>query len=363
MKRAISLFIFIALLSACSKEEKDFLLWQVSRGSGEAFSVNVSDSGFYACGSLDGSAYFILYDNDRKQLLDLKTGLNGMFTSAWFDRSSYILAGRENRRMFLQRYNPDGTIAWQRTLDGSYNIDQADLFYLGNNTLLAVGSADADSLSAGDNGILFLKFDTAGNIISRKDITGTGYVSARADRDAQGNIFLALTRQSAGSRSRSAAAKYNSDFNLLWETDLFNNPAISSSSLSVKKTGDRILIAGRTELPSGSGTVLNSFIVSLDNNGNLSSGWSKKYPEAGNEGPSLAPDKNNDIVMLNRRCMVLTRIGANDGLVSPLSRTFDVCSAESTDVFGNDAKVMNDGNILLAGSVGGKFFVGIRTPL
>lgn len=363
MKRAISFFILAALVSGCNKNEKDFLLWNVSPGPGEAYCINIlSDTGFYACGSLNGSPWFVLFNKDKKQVSDIQAGGAGLFSSAWVDTGNYILAGSINRRMFLQRYDHDGSVVWQKTFDGSFNVDVADLFYLGNGNLLAVGSADADSLGTGDSGILFLKLDTAGNIISRKDISVTGYVSARADRDAQDNIYLALTKQSAGSKPRAAAAKYSSDFNLLWETDLFNNPGFSSSALAVKRSGDRILVAGRTELPSGSGSVLNSFIVSLNNSGSLSSGWSKKYPEAGNEVSAVTIDKDNNIVMLNRRCMLLNRFAANDGSDVPVSRTFDVCNAEQTDVFGNDLEIMEDGNILLAGSVGGKFFISLKSP-
>lgn len=363
MKRVISFFILAILLSACNKDEKNFLLWDISPGPGEAYNINtLSDSGFYACGRLNGSPWFVVYDRERRQVFDIQTAGNGLFSSAWIDTGTYILAGSEAGRMLLQRYNRDGTIVWQKTIDGLFNVDITDLFNAGNGNMLATGSAEADSLGTGDSGILFLKFDTSGNIITRKDVTVTGYVSARADYDAQGNIFLALTKQSAGSKPHAAAAKYSPDFNLLWETDLFNNPGFSSASLSIKRSGDRILVAGRTEVPSNSGTVLNSFLVSLDNNGNLSSGWSKKYPESGNEGSALTVDKDNNIIMLNRRCMLLSRLNANDGSNMAVSRTFDVCDAGNTDIFGNDLEVMSDGNILLAGTVGGKFFVSMKSP-
>lgn len=364
MKRVFSFFIFVILLSACNKEEKNFLLWDTSPGPGEAYCIKaLPDSSFFACGGLNGSPYFALFDGNRQQVLDIKTSVNGIFSSAWFDTSCFILAGSQNRKLLLERYDRNGNKSWAKTADTNFNIDLASLHYSGDGILLATGSANADSLSTGDSGILFLKFDTSGNFIARKDVQVSGYISAvNADYDSQGNIYLALTKQSTASKPRASVAKYSQDFNLIWETDLFNNPGFSSSTFTIKNTGNRIYVAGRTELPSVSGTITNSFILSLSKDGSISGDWSKKYPETDNEASSIVIDKDNNIVMLNRRCMVLSRFSVSDGSEVAITRTFGVCASKTTDAFGNDAVLSADGNILLAGSVGGKFYIGLKSP-
>jgi hypothetical protein len=364
MKRVISFFLFVMLISSCNKEEKNYLIWDVSLGPGTAYCIKaLPDTGFFACGDLNGSPCFAVFDGNRKQVFDIKSSITGLYSSAWFDTSSIVLAGSHNRKLLLEKYDLSGNKSWSKSVDTNFNIDLTSLHYTGNGNLIAIGSADADSLSSGDSGILFLIFDTTGNFITRKDIQVSGYISARnSDFDSEGNIYLALTRQSAGSRQRASIAKYSPDLNLIWESDLFNNPGFSSACLAVKNAGARTFFAGRTELPSGTGTIMNSFILSVDKNGALPGDWSKKYPETDNEGTSLVMDKDNNILMLNRNCMVFRRFSSSDGSEGSITRTFGVCSAKTTDAFGNVADLDAEGNILIAGSVGGKFYLSMKSP-
>ncbi|HLN56020.1 MAG TPA: WD40 repeat domain-containing protein [Bacteroidales bacterium] len=365
MKKGLPFFILAILLVSCSKEEKNDLVWEKSSGRGEAFFIKATpDSGFIAAGQTDGKPYLVKYSSSRDRISEIKGNYQGTFTSASSEASCLITAGSSDGKLVLSRFDIEGNQLWNLAFDTTCNIEIARLNYTGNGTFTVMGTPAADSLGTGDTGLLFLKFDTAGKISSRKILPGAAYISSAMDFDKAGNIYLGLTRRSGSSKSKATLAKYSSDFNKIWETELFNNPDFSSASLAVKTRDGKVFVAGRTEIPGSAGTLMNSFVVCVDENGKLSGSWGeKKYPEFWNAGDDIEFDHSGKLLMLNRNCMILNVIDAANGTDVGLLRTFSVCVSETTDAFGNDADINYDGNILLTGSLGGNFYMAIKAPL
>jgi hypothetical protein len=359
MIRFIPVFILIILFSSCRKSESDFS-WEKSYGKGEALFLKASsDSGFIACGEKEGKPYFIRLDKNRKLVIDFGSDLAGLFSSAWFDTSGYISAGNSGGKMLLMRNSKSGIKLWEKSLDAGFKIDYTSLFYTGSGELLAIGTARPDSSGIGATGLLFVRFDTTGNVIIQKKISETVFVAASdAAIDKSGNIFLPITRKSTGSKTKASVAKYNDQFVKIWETDLYNNPSFGAASQAIKldATGN-VYVGGNTEVSTKDGTLNNSFLASLTLAGSVK--W-KTYLENSNSGTSLMFNDIDNIMMLNRNCFVISVLNLADGTDAGTKRMFSVCASDNTDAFGSDFDLNYDRNILLAGKLGGNFYLALK---
>jgi hypothetical protein len=153
--------------------------------------------------------------------------------------------------------------------------------------------------------------------------------------------------------------KYKNEFNKLWETDLYNNPDCGASSRGII-TDDfgSVYVTGSTEFASGDSVLNNSFLVSLGSSGSIN--W-KKYLEKTNSGVSLIIDANGSVLMLNTNCFIVNIADPEDGSDLGQLRMFDVCNSKDTDAFGNDIDLDYDGNILVAGSKGGNYYLALKS--
>lgn len=360
MKRVFPLIVVIVLLASCKKSESDFI-WERSYGKGMALFVRTSsDSGLIACGEVTGKPYLIRLDNTRKLILEYKGEYAGLFSSVWFDTSGYIAGGNSGGKMSLVRLSPKGINLWDKSLDAGFNVDYSKLFYTGNGILLAIGTASPDSSGSGATGLLFVRFDTTGNIINVKKITETDFVSANnAVVDNSGNVFLALTRKGVSSKTKASVAKYNDQLQKLWETDLFNNPGFGAASLAIRTDGSgNVFVAGKTELSSTSGVLNNSFLASLNPAGYVT--W-KRYLENSNEGSSIIFDGITNLMMLNKNCFIINILNPVDGTDAGRIRTLSLCSSENTDALGSDLDINYDKYVLIAGSRGGSFYLAMKS--
>jgi|WetSurMetagenome_2_1015567.scaffolds.fasta_scaffold03965_9 hypothetical protein len=360
MNRLIQVLSLAVLLFSCKKNESDFI-WEKSYGTGEAYFVKTcSDSGLIACGETGGNPYFLRLDKTRKMVLDFKSVNPGLFSSVWFDTSGYITGGSSNGKMLLMRYSSGGKMLWEKSLDGGYKIDYTRLFYSGEGNLLALGTASPDSADSGITGLLFIRFDTTGQIITEKKITDPSFVSANdAAVDDAGNIYLPLTRQAAGSKPKASVAKYNDQFQKLWETELYNNPEFGAASISVNlDASGNLYVTGKTELSTAKGVLNNSFVTSLTNSGTII--W-KRYLENSNEGSALMFNSAGDLVMLNKNCFIINILNPADGVDAGLIRTLSLCDSYSSDAFGWDMDSDQDKNILISGKRGGSFYLALKS--
>jgi hypothetical protein len=360
MHRLISLFFLLFLLSSCKKSESDFI-WEKSYGRGEALFIQTSsDSGFTACGRIEGKPYFLRLNKSRSLVTDFKADKPGLFSSAWFDTTCYIAAGSSSGKMLLMGYSTEGNMLWEKLIDGGNYIDYTNLFNTGSNSFLAIGSASPDSSRTGTDDLLLIRFDKTGQITTEGKIKGSPFVAANdAVVDNEGNIFLALTRKTVAAKPKASVAKFNGDFLKLWETELYNNPEFGAASLAIKSDGTgNIYVGGKTEAASKEGKMDNSFIASLLNNGTLR--W-KKYTEISNLASSLNFDFSGNLMLLNKNCFIINTMNPTDGTETDRKQMLSVCVSKNTDALGSDFMINYEKNILIAGSLGGSFYLALKS--
>jgi hypothetical protein len=360
MSRLMPVILLISLFLSCRKSESDFI-WESSYGKGEAWFIKTSaDSGFVACGESGGNPFFIRLNKTRNLVLDFKSENPGLFSSVWFDTAGYITAGNTAGKMLLMRYSSGGNMLWEKSLDGGYKIDYTNLYYTGNGNLIAIGSASPDSSDSGTTGLLFVRFDTTGQIITQTKITDPSFISAnKATLDNEGNIYLPLTRQTQGTKPKASVAKYNDLFQKLWETELYNNPDFGATSLSIKVAGSgNIYVSGKTELSTDKGVLNNSFMASLTNSGTVR--W-KRYLENSNEGSAFAFNDSGDLMMLNKNCFIINILNPEDGGDAGRIMTLSLCDSYNTDALGTGIDINYDKNILISGTRGGSFYLALKS--
>jgi hypothetical protein len=261
--------------------------------------------------------------------------------------------------MLLACIGKTGNLIWDTTFTTAYNVAISHLLYSGSGEFLAMGSAKADSAVSGSSGLLFIRFDTTGKVLTRKDLTDTYFMAANDIAvDGQGYIYLPLTRRSGSAKQKASVARYSGTFQKIWETELYNNPDFGAAPLAlIKDESGNLYLSGKTELSQLSGTMDNSFLASLTATGTLR--W-KKYLEQYNSGVGLVMNKLQ-IIMLNRNCFFLNKAEPADGAEAGLFNVFSSCDQKNTDAFGMGIDVDYEGNFLLSGSKGGNYFLALKT--
>lgn len=352
-------FILTALLLiffSCKKESNDFI-WEKSFGSGHAYFIEATaDSGLLSCGKVNDNPFIIKLDKNKRNLMEYRSEREGLFSSAWADTSYYITAGSSGGNMFLCGLDKNGNLLWDSLIIASFETDITLLSYSGDGEFVAVGTQCPDSTQTNNTGILFVKFDTSGNIKETREVVQTGLISVnKMSVSASGDIFMPVTRKYTGNSSQAGCIKYSPDLNKIWETELFNNPDFGAESLGILAGDDGyIYVCGNTELSVEDGSLMNSFIVSLTTGGEI---YWKKYFEKSNTGNSLMFDNNGLLLMLNSNCFIISVISPEDGSETDRLRMFDVCDPSSTDAFGSDFDLNFDGSLIIAGSYGGNYYI------
>ena len=368
MKRLIPVLVLFMLFASCKKSETGSM-WEKAYGTGEAFFVGTTpDSGIIACGQEKNYPYLLRLDKSKKIILDFESDEPGLFSSVWFDTSGYVTGGNCEGQMSLMRYSTGGNMLWEKEFDTDFRIDYTNLIYEGNGALLAIGTANPDSAESESAGLLFVRFDTTGQVINKKQISGAvfndytdpDFIAAnKFTLDNNGNIYLALTTNISGGKPKACVAKFSSLFQLLWKTEIFNNPGYGSSSKAVITDGSgNVYVAGKTQITSNNGILNNSFLASVNNSGSVR--W-KNYLENSNEGSSLIFDESQNILMLNRNCFIIDKKDSGNNVDAEILRTFSACVSETTDAFGTDLVINYDKNIVLAGSYGGNFYLALKS--
>lgn len=359
MRRISGFIVLVLALVSCKKEPADFI-WERSFGTGKAyFAGSSNDSGIVACGTLNGKPYFLKLSRSREVIVDYTSAFKGLFSSAWSDTSCFIAAGNTGGKMLLECIDNSGTNRWDTTFTAGFQIGLTNLWYSGNGNFLALGSEFPDSSSSGATGLIFVRFDTTGKVILKKEITEKNFIAGGSlSVDNSGNIFLPLTRKTGSAKPKASVAKYNSDFQRIWETELYNNPDFGASCVSaIIDSKGMIYVTGKTEISREGDVMNNSFLASLSGSGTLR--W-KNYLELTNSGTSLLFD-DDLLLMLNMNCFIINMINPDDGSDAGMIRMFSACNSKNTDAFGYDMDINYDGNILVSGTRGGNFYLALKS--
>ena len=360
MGRLFPGILIILLISGCNKTES-FLAWERTYGTGEARFIRVtSESGIIACGNSEDHPYLVRLDENKMVILDFTAEIPGVFTSAWFDTSGYITGGSTNGKMLLVRHSKTGNKLWEKIMDPGFKVDQTQLLHLVNGNFLAIGSASPDTIYEYSSGLLFFSFDSTGQVLNEVKYTNGFFIASyEAALDNSGNIYLALTRKEKTSKPRATVAKFNNQYQRIWEVELANNPDYGAATLAIMHDGSgKVYASGRTELPSENGLINNSFIASISDAGSLN--W-KKYPENSNSGTALLLNSGGEIVILNIYCFIVNVLDPGKGDDAGRIRMFDVCDPYNTDAIASDFDITVDNDFVLAGSLGGSFYLAVKT--
>lgn len=359
MRYIIILTGFLVFLLSCRKESDD-IIWERTFGEGRALYVrSASDSGIISCGSLEGKAYLVKLARDRSVQTEIRYSEADLFSSAWADTGRFVAAGSSDGRLVLFCAGKEGNTIWDTTIAPGFSIGRTRMIYNGDGTFLVAGTALPDSATDGSSGIIFLRVDTAGLITERKDLNDKDFIAAgQISLDAQGSIIVPLTRKTSFARAKASVAKFNSDFQKIWETELYNNPDFGAASFSAvcDKSGN-IFVTGKTEVTREAGTVDNSYLASLSSSGAVR--W-KKYLEQTNSGRAVAV-KNDVVYMLNMNCFVIDMAELSDGAEAGKIRMYAACDSKNTDALAEDLDFHYDGNLLAAGTKNRNFYLSLKS--
>jgi hypothetical protein len=360
MRRAFLFILAAAAFVGCSKTSEN-IMWERSFGKGKALFVGATgDSGIVSCGELDGKPYLLFLDEEKNQVMQYKSEYKGLFNDAWTGENYFITAGSTAGKMYLARIGGTGTQEWDSVFNTSFRIDNTSLCYLGGGDFLAVGSVNPDSSNTGSFGLSFVWFTSNGNITQRKDSVYTSYISVMdAVTDNSGNIYLATARQN-GTSTMATVTKYTSYMYKQWERPISNNPAFGAASLSIILDGpDKPVVAGRTELQISTGKEDNTFVaryffaIPRDS-------IKKEYLEFANSGTFLLKDGTGQYLVLNSRCNIINILD-QDFKTSGVIRTYSSCDSQDTDIFGYSIALDPSGNIIIAGTKGGGYYLALKS--
>jgi len=67
------------------------------------------------------------------------------------------------------------------------------------------------------------------------------------------------------------------------------------------------------------------------------------------------------LMMLNTNCFIVNMADPADGADEGKIRMFEVCDSKNTDAFGEDLDINYDGNIIVAGTRGGNYYLALES--
>jgi hypothetical protein len=358
----VTLILVLLLLPGCKKSNNNYI-WEKSFGNGRALFIKAtSDSGLITCGQLEGKPYMVKLDKSKNKTSDFTYIDNGLYSSAWSDRNRYLAVGSTKGKMLISCLDNEGSHKWDTALNASFKVDFSLVCYLGNGNLLGISSAAPDSANNVVTGLFCVWFDTTGAITGKKEVKEASFFSAnKAVTDNSGNIYIAASRKSTGTEFRSTVIKYNSTFQKIWETELYNNPSFAASTfgISLDNSGN-VFVSGSTKIANSKESVVNSTASSLTSSGGIR--W-KQYLEIDNSGTSVLINAMGQIFILNQNCFIISVLKPTDGTGDGLIRTFDACDSKSTNSFAKDFCFNYDDNILVAGQRNGSFYLIMKSAL
>jgi uncharacterized delta-60 repeat protein len=200
-------------------------------------------------------------------------------------------AGEGNFDLLFVKYDPSGTLQWQRTLGGvasdrSYAItlDLSDNVYIAGQT---------NSTGEGSSDLLLVKYNSAGTIQWQRTLGGAAADYGRAVAiDSAGNVYLFGYTSSAGTGVQSLLlAKYNSSGTIQWQKTLGGSGQDIAYEIAIDSS-DNVYAVGRTNSVNSSYFV--SLLAKFDSAGNLQ--WQRTIQEM--NPASVAIDSNNNVYMV-----------------------------------------------------------------
>jgi len=358
--KKILIFLILPLSLVSCKKNTENIVWEKSYGSGKAvFVKTMGDSGFVSCGEIEGKQYLLFTDKNSNKKFEYKSENQGVFTSLVAGDGYFISAGSSGGKLVLSKIDLTGTVVWDSVFNSSFTVGYASLCSVGGGNFLAIGSADPDSSITTTAGLSFVWFDGSGTISQKTDSVYSHYIAVKgAATDNSGNLYMAVTKTGSSGKLKAEVMKYNSDFQKLWEKELYNNPAYGAASQGLMLDADNLpIVTGRTEFAIPSGTEDNTFVARYFFKGDS---LQKRYLEYANSGSSVISDGAGGFIVLNSGCLVINLLDQNIKVLGFI-RTYSSCDSKTTDSFGFSIDLTGDGNIVIAGSKGGGYYLAVKS--
>ena len=358
-KTVLLLLVLLPSVVSCDRESDDFL-WEYSGGVGGAYFLTLTpDSGFVSAGTVDGRPFLMRSDRSGGKVFTFSSEMAGSFRSVWFDTAFYLAAGETDGDLLLAMLDNQGGLLWEKRVEAEISVSEVFLFPGETVTeFVALCGTGPDDPAEALSGILKVVCDTAGNTVDLLTRSESSYFRiSGAVALADGGFMLATSESSGTAKPIAAMRRVSSTLsNAGTRTELSNNPAYSAASLDIcMADAGEFLVSGRTELSSGENLFMNSFVSMVRN----TSGW-KKYPENSNEGVAIYYDGNGLVYILHRNCFIVTVLSSDDGSEYSMVRTYNACDSYDTDALAEAFVINHDGNLLLAGMKGGRYYLALK---
>ncbi len=357
MRRLIIPILALVLFSCSKKDDGNFIFEETWTG-GLAEDVILSpDTMYVIAGYTNGFPFVIKIDRSGKRILEYHSEAEGEFNSIVIDTSGYYAAGNSDGEMIVSRIGFDGIEDWTVSLGMGANILRSVIRKYDEDSFIVTGSDHVDSLDAGVFKIAVINRN--GDIESETEVD-PGYNIAVSDFVVEpgGNIYVALAKSVAGSKSKASVAEITLGGNIIWETELYNNNKFAAACINIERNGsDDIYVTGKTELRVDDNNLENSFLSILGPEGNV---IEKIYLENSNCGVDIAFDDFERVHLLNRNCFLIDIIGTDGSTDESLFRTFEVCDPYETDTYASGMKINADDNYILCGAHTGKVYYALR---
>jgi len=360
-KNTLVLLIMLTTLFSCESENSDFA-WQYKQGSGHAYFIeNTSDSGFVSAGTLNGKAFTMMTSKDGKKVFSFSSQYDGSYQTVWRDTSVYMVAGVSGSSLVIGRLSKEGTLVWENMVETGGLVSTVFLYNTGGGNFSAVCSAGTGDVTLATSTLSVVSFDTSGVVTSQKsrEFIGLFAVTGIAG-ETDGALAMSVTKVFSDLKPHAYAIQLGSDLNSVWEKELITNPSYDGASLGIcRGASNGIYIIGRTEYTSGEDFFINTFISSITSTGMVN--WTK-YPESSNEGVAVRVDESAIIHILNRNCFIVNRLEdlGTDVLDQGGIKVLSVCDSYDTDALASSFTINHEGNLLLAGSQAGSYFIGLK---
>ncbi|MDX2414227.1 MAG: hypothetical protein QNK33_03455 [Bacteroidales bacterium] len=358
MYRLASFLLIIVVLSSCSKDDPSEFMWEKTKGSGTVYDTKiVDDTLFLLAGTSDSKPLFLKSSDGGKTDFIYAPELTGAFTAIAEDGAGYYLAGTSGNELLITHLDLEGAEVWDTLINVSTDVQVAQIDWLDSEYLMVIGSSHPDSLSSSSFELVII--DTNGDI-SEASIASPGFYTSITGLKvvSAAEIFVSITKNYGAGKSLSSVARITSEGSIIWETELFNNPSYAAASNSLSELNGMLYISGSLERIADDEILINSFVASLTLSGILGN---KEFLENSNSGSDTDFNSSGDIAVLNRNCLILSIGAIPIGEDISRFRVLDACDSYNTATLGLSLSADGDGNYLIGGSLGGKFYYALRS--
>jgi len=305
-------FVLLGILNSQAAGAGAFYYLSVLGGSsseaGDRLAID-SDGNSYAVGDTESTGagaqdiLFIKYDPNGTVLWQRTLGGStqdfGYGAAVDSLGNPYLLArtnstGAGDYDFLLAKYNSSGNIQWQRTLGGSGREYAIDLAIDSSDNLYALGYTE--SIGAGRADFLVAKYDSDGSLIWQRIIGGTEFdIPEGIGIDSSDNVYLAGATGSSGQGSNDIfLVKYNSSGTVQWQRTLGLSGNENALDVSVDSLGNPVVVGQTFSIGAGG---RDTFIAKYNSSGTVQ--WQRVLGGTGTEYAfSVDTDSSNNIYIL-----------------------------------------------------------------